>query len=114
MASTQRQQLLTRLQKQLKQHFKPIVPDVGRPVLEQVLFACCLENAGYDVAEKAFARLGESFFDYNEVRVTTVIELGETLKDLPLPQRSALGLRRVLQAVFESSYSFSLEHASKQ
>jgi endonuclease III len=114
MATSQRQQALTRLQKQLKQHHKPIVPDVGRPVLEQVLFACCLENTPYDVAERAFARLGESFFDYNEVRVTTVTELAETLRDLPFPQRSALGLRRVLQAVFESSYSFSLEHARKQ
>jgi endonuclease III len=114
MASSQRQHVLVRLQKQLKQHYKPIVPNVGRPVLEQVLFACCLENAPYDVAERAFSRLGESFFDYNEVRVTTVTELGETLRDLPFPERSALGLRRVLQAVFESSYSFSLEHARKQ
>jgi endonuclease III len=82
-------------------------------MLEQVLFACCLENAQHDVAEKAFARLLESYFDLNEIRVTTVAELAETLQGLPDPSRAALALRRVLQGVFESTYSFSLDHAKK-
>lgn len=113
MTIQQRQQLINRIHKALKQHYKPIVPNVERPVLEQVLFACCLEDAHYDVAERAFAKLGEGFFDLNEIRVTTVAELAETLADLPDPSRSGLALRRVLQSVFESSYSFSLEHAKK-
>jgi endonuclease III len=113
MATTKRTQLLTKLQKVLKQNYKTVLPDTGRPVLEQVLFACCLENAAYESAEKAFAQLGENYFDLNEVRVTTVAELAEALQQLPNPSRAALSLRRVLQSVFESTYSFSLEHARK-
>jgi endonuclease-3 len=82
-------------------------------MLEQVLFACCLENAPYETAARAFKRLGESYFDLNEVRVTTVAELAETLHELPNPADAALALRRVLQGVFESTYSFSLDNAKK-
>ncbi len=113
MATPTRTQLLTKLQKVLKQNYKTVLPDMGRSVLEQALFACCLENAGYEAAEKAFARLGENYFDLNEVRVTTVAELAESLQQLPNPTRAALSLRRVLQSVFESTYSFSLDHAKK-
>ncbi len=113
MTNTQRQQLIAKMHKVLKQHYKPIVPNVGRPILEQVLFACCLEDAHYSTAERVFAKLGEGFFDLNEIRVTTVAELAESLAELPDPARAGLALRRVLQSVFESSYSFSLEHAKK-
>ncbi|MFM8803457.1 MAG: hypothetical protein ACKOK8_06045, partial [Planctomycetia bacterium] len=96
-----------------KGHYKPVVANTGRSMLEQVLFACCLENSRHDEAEKAFSRLLDSSFDLNEIRVTTVAELAETLHGLPDPARAALALRRVLQAVFESTYSFSLDHAKK-
>ena len=108
-----RAQLLPRLFKALKASYKPVAPNVGRPLLEQVLYACCLENARPDVAEKALARLLAQSFDLNEVRVTTVAELAEALHDLPDPSRAALSLRRALQSVFESTYNFSLEHAKK-
>jgi hypothetical protein len=108
-----RKQLVPKLHKALKGHYRPVVANTGRSMLEQVLFACCLENAQHDVAEKAFARLLESYFDLNEIRVTTVAELAETLQGLPDPSRAALALRRVLQGVFESTYSFSLDHAKK-
>ena len=108
-----RKQLLPKLHKVLKNHYKPVVANTGRPMLEQVLFACCLENSQHDAAEKAFSRLLESYFDLNEIRVTTVAELAESLQGLPDPARAALALRRVLQGVFESTYSFSLDHAKK-
>jgi len=108
-----RQQLVAKMHKVLKSHYKSIAPNTSRSMLEQVLFACCLENASYNVAEKALAKLSESYFDLNEIRVTTVAELAESLAELPDPSRAALSLRRVLQGVFESTYSFSLEHAKK-
>ena len=108
-----RKQLVPKLHKVLKGHYKPVVANTGRSMLEQVLFACCLENAQHDAAEKAFSRLLEGYFDLNEIRVTTVAELAETLHGLPDPSRAALALRRVLQGVFESTYSFSLDHAKK-
>jgi hypothetical protein len=108
-----RNQLLPKLHKALKSHYKPFAVDTTRDLLDQVLFACCLENAPADVAEKAFARLKQAYADPNEVRVTTVAELAETLHDLPDPSRAALSLRRALQGVFESTYTFSLDHARK-
>ena len=108
-----RQQLVAKMHKALRAQYKPVTPATSRPMLEQVLYACCLENAPYDVAEKALGRLLQGYFDLNEVRVTTVVELAETLHDLPDPSRAALALRRVLQSVFESSYAFTLENAKK-
>jgi endonuclease-3 len=108
-----RQQLVAKLHKALKSSYKQVTPNTARPVLEQVLYACCLENASYEAAEKALAKLLQGYFDLNEVRVTTVAELAEHMADLPDPPHAALGLRRVLQGVFESSYSFSLENAKK-
>jgi len=108
-----RGQLLPKLHKALKSQYKPFAANTTRDLLDQVLLACCLENAPVDVAEKAFARLKQAYADPNEVRVTTVAELAETLHDLPDPTRAALSLRRVLQGVFESTYTFSLDHAKK-
>lgn len=108
-----RGQLIPKLHKALKASYKPFTANTSRQLLDQVMIACCLENAPADVAEKAFNRLIESFFDLNEIRVTTVAELAETLHDLPDPAHAALSLRRVLQGVFESTYNFSLEHAKK-
>ena len=105
--------LVPKLHKALRAAFKPLPANTSRPLLEQLLFACCLENTRPEVADKAFARLMERAFDLNEIRVTTVAELAETLHDLPDPARAALSLRRALQGVFESTYSFSLEHARK-
>lgn len=108
-----RGQLVPKLHKALKSQYKPFATDTSRPLLQQVLFACCLENAPADAAERAFARLLETYSDLNEVRVTTVAELAESLQDLPDPARAALSLRRALQGVFESTYSYSLDHARK-
>jgi hypothetical protein len=105
--------LLPKLARALRTAYKPVPPDATRPLLDQVLYACCLENAPAAAAEKALARILESAFDRNEIRVTTVAELAESLHDLPDPPRAALALRRALQSVFESTYSFSLEHARK-
>jgi hypothetical protein len=108
-----RGQLVPKLHKALKSQYKPFATDTSRPLLQQVLFACCLENAPADAAERAFARLLENYSDLNEVRVTTVAELAESLQDLPDPARASLSLRRALQGVFESTYAYTLDHARK-
>jgi endonuclease III len=79
-----------------------------------MLFACCLENAPHDKAIKTYEHLATAFFDWNEVRVSTVNELAESIKELPDPQAAASNLKRVLQTVFESTYSFELESMKKQ
>ena len=113
MGNPNRAALLAKLQKVLKQHYKPVTP-TQRQLLEQLLFACCLENASYEAAEKVYSRLAESFYDWNEVRVSTVTELSEVMKGLPDPNTAASNLKRVLQSVFESTYSFDLEALKKE
>ena len=114
MASSNRSALISKLYKVLKQHYKPMAPTAERPLLEFMLFACCLENAHYDKAEKTYQSLVTSFFDWNEVRVSTVNELSETMKDLPDPATAASNLKCILQTVFEANYSFDLEPLKKQ
>jgi hypothetical protein len=113
MSSNSRGDRIQLLQKVLKKHFKPVAPVEGRSVLEQILFASCLEDARYDAAEEAFQRVQEIYFDWNEVRVTTVTELAESLRGLPNPSAAALRIKRNLQAIFESRYSFDLEDLRK-
>ena len=49
--------LLTKAHKVLKKHYKPVTPAAERPLMEQLLFALCLENATYEAAEQAYAAL---------------------------------------------------------
>jgi hypothetical protein len=114
MAGPNRSSLIAKLNKVLKQHYKPIPVDSDRPLLEQMLFACCLENAPYAKAEKIYEHLSSSFFDWNEVRVSTVKELAESMRELPDPAAAASNLKSVLQTVFEATYSFDLENVKKQ
>jgi hypothetical protein len=113
MATTNRPALIKKTHRVLKQHYKP-VPAEPRPLLEQLLFACCLENTPYPLAEKTYNHLRSSFFDWNEVRVSTVTELAEAMSTLPNPAAAAANVKRVLQGVFETTYSFDLEQLKKQ
>jgi len=113
MASVNRAAVLTKLHKVLKKHYEPVEPPSGRTLLENLLFACCLENAPFDAAEAAFQAVSTAYFDWNEVRVSTVKELAEVMKALPNPEAGANNLRRALQAVFEANYSFDLEPMKK-
>jgi endonuclease-3 len=114
MAALNRAALIAKTHKVLKQHYEPVKPDETQPLLHQMLLACCLENAPYPAAEKVYGRLTQNFFDWNEIRVSTVSELADVMKDLPDPGAAANNLKKVLQGVFESTYSFDLEQLKKQ
>jgi len=114
MSVANRAALITKTHKVLKKHYKPVEPLSERTLLEHLLYACCLENAMFDVADEAFGKLQESYFDWNEVRVTTVAELSETMSCLPDPPDAASRLKRTLQSVFEAHYTFDLEAMKKE
>lgn len=78
------------------------------------MFACCLENTQYEAADESFARLQEQFFDWNEVRVTTTVELAEVMKQQPDPSESAQLIKKTLHGVFETYYNFDLESLKKE
>jgi hypothetical protein len=114
MAASNRATLLTKTHRVLKKHYKPVAPAQDRTLFEHMLFACLLEDAPYDKAETCYAHVTEQFFDLNEVRVSSVRELSESFKELSDPVAAATRLKRVLQHVFESSYSFDVEALKKQ
>ena len=114
MASPSRTSQLTKLHKIVKKRYPHVAAGLERPVFEQLVFAGCLENAHYDRAEQAYAALEQNFFDWNEIRVTTIRELSEVMACLPDPPAAANRVKRVLQSVFEATYSFTLEELRKQ
>lgn len=104
---------IAKTHKILKKHYKPATI-ADRPLLEQMLYACCLQSAPPMAADEAFAKLQQTYFDWNEVRVTTVSELAEVMNCLSRPSETASNLKKTLQAVFESHYSFDLESLKKE
>ena len=114
MSTPNRAALLNKTYKVLKRTYKPHSARGEEPLLESLLFACCLENARHDVAQETFAKLRSAFFDWNEIRVSTVKELGEVIHALPDPTAAATRLKGILQCVFESNYSFDIENLKKQ
>lgn len=109
MSASNRADILTKTAKILKKHYKPAAPPSDRSVLEHLLYACCLENSKHDVTDDVFAKLQESYYDWNEVRVTTIAELSEMMAPLSDPPQAANRLKRSLQGVFEKYYSFEID-----
>lgn len=103
-----------KVHKVLKKYYKSSPCNPGRTVIEHLLFACCLEDAHHDTAEEAFAAMVHTFFDWNEVRVTSISELSEVMACLPDPRAAANRVKRVLHAVFEATFNFDLEERRKK
>jgi endonuclease III len=113
MTASNRASKIDALYKSLKKHFKPAPEGPERSVLEHLLYACCLEDARSDQADEAFAKLQQTYFDWNEVRVTTVSELGQCLQSLPCSSSAAQRIKQCLQSLFESRYQYEIDDLKK-
>ncbi len=114
MANPQRAAQLTKLHKVLRANYKPFPFDHKRPLLEMAVFAALLENSSFEQAEQIYASLLQKYFDWNEVRVSTITELAEALIPLFEPSARATQLKKVLQGIFEAKYTFDIEILKKQ
>ena len=112
--SANRSTLLIKTHRLLKKHYKSVAPNLRLPMLHQLLYACCLEDATADMADRAVAALETHYYDWNEVRVSTATELSESMHMLPDPLTAGTRVKRVLQSVFETNYSFELEQLKKE
>src|SRR5688572_7854595 len=112
--STNRSAIISKVYKVLKKHYKPVAPPADRTALEHLLYGCLLENARFEAADEAFARLKELYFDWNEIRVTTVTELAEGMAGVPDASGAAQRVKKSLQSIFEANYSFDIETLKKQ
>jgi endonuclease-3 len=84
-----------------------------RAVLEQFIYGLCRENATPEQADRAYRCLRERFYDWNEVRVSSVRELEEAFAGLSEPEARAQRLLSLLQEVFETEFSFNLDKLQK-
>jgi endonuclease-3 len=112
--TTNRAAILSKVYKVLKKHYKPVAPPADRTALEHLLYGCLLENARYEAADEAFAKLKELYYDWNEIRVTTVTELAEGMNGVPDASAAAQRVKRALQSIFEANYTFDIEPLKKQ
>ena len=114
MATPNRAAQFAKLHKIAKKHYPAVAPPSQRSLLEHMLYACCLENSRFEAAEEAFARLQQDYFDWNEIRVTTINELAEVMSCLAEPVDAAMRLKKTLHSMFEIHYAFDLETLKKE
>ena len=114
MAVTNRAAKLAKLHRVAKKHYQPVSPPSDRPVLDHLLYGCVLEDTRFEAADEAFARLKQVYFDWNEVRVTTAVELAEALSCVTDPNDAAVRLKKTLHSMFETHYTFDIDTLRKE
>ena len=114
MAVSNRAAKLAKLHRVAKKHYQPVAPPSDRTVLEHLLYACVLEDTMFDAADEAFARLQQGYFDWNEVRVTTAVELADVLNCVSDPNEAAVRLKKTLHSMFETHYAFDIDSLRKE
>jgi endonuclease III len=116
MATQSKAQFLNEVHTQLKRRYKP-KPDRAAArltVLEAVVYGICHEDTTREQANQALSRFKDDFFDWNEVRVSTIEEIQSVLAGLPDPEDRAQRIRRFLRQLFEKTYGFTLEPLTKK
>jgi endonuclease III len=116
MATPSKAQLLTDVHTLLRRRYKPKLsqPAPRLSVLEAVIYGICHEDATREQANQALSRFKDEFFDWNEIRVSPISEIEETLADIPNPQDRAQRIRRFLRQLFARTYGFNLEPLTKK
>ncbi len=114
MSASNRANLIGKLQTALKKHYTPLPAQPARPLLEHMLYASLLQDASAELADEGMAKCEQEFFDWNEVRVTSITELTQVLSRLPEPAKAAARLKSNLQSIFEEFYTFDLDHLKKE
>lgn len=107
--ASDRQTIVKKLVTELRKRYRASLPKTQRPVLETLMFAACFEDAGYADAETAYQRMVSSFYDLNEIRVSSVNEIEHALGDLHEAAWKGMRIRETLQYTFENHFAFDLD-----
>ena len=83
-------------------------------VLEQVLYAFCREDATSTQADRAFQQLQERFFDWNEVRVSSIREIAEAFEGMSKAFERGERIVSFLQELFETTFSYDMDLLQKK
>ncbi len=109
-----KQTILKKLVTEMKRRYGGSLPKHSHTAFETLLFAACLEDSGYEAADAAYSRLLDSFFDLNEIRVSSVAEVQQALGEIAHADWKAMRIREALQFIFEKQYSFDLEFLKRK
>ncbi len=97
MATQSKTQFLTEVQTLLKKRYK-IAPVLEKlTILEAVVYGISHEDSTREHANQALSRFKDGFFDWNEVRVSTVEEIQGVLAGIPDTEARATRIRRFLR-----------------
>lgn len=108
-------QTLNEIHTLLKKRYKPRPERNTRlNVLEAVIYAVCREGTSREQANQSLSRFKDGFFDWNEVRASTVEEVQGALAGLPDAEPRAQRIRKFLRQLFERTYGFTLEALVKK
>src|SRR5690349_17690445 len=114
MAAPSKTQLLNEIHALLKRRYKLEARSERLSVLEAVIYGICHEGTTREQAEQALNRFRDQFFDWNEVRVSSIEEIRDVLAGEPDSEERANRLRRFLRQLFEKTYGFALDGLSKK
>ncbi len=114
MAASSKAQFLSEVHAVLKKRYT-LEPSPERlPILEAVVYGICHEGVTREQANQALSRFKDDFFDWNEVRVSSIEEIQDALSGLPEAESRAYRVRRFLRQMFEKTYGFTLEALTKK
>jgi endonuclease III len=114
MAAPSKAQLLTEVHNLLKKRYK-LEPRTERlSVLEAVVYGIAHEGTTREQANQALSRFKDDFFDWNEVRVSSLEEIQGVFAGFSDVEDRAARLRRFLRQLFEKTYGFALDSLAKK
>ncbi len=115
-AAPNKQTQLAHLQAAFKKKTPAPADTPERPVLDEVVYAILRDGATPEQADAAFARLKDKdvFFDWNEIRVSSVQEVADAVHGLPGAGDKGERVIKFLQEVFEELYGFDLGDIAKK
>lgn len=113
-ATSNKQRLLSDLLSAVPNHKEVLESETGKPVLEEFIYGLCREGTNQEKADRAYRNLCEQFFDWNEIRVSSIREIADALGDVPHAEAKAQRIIQFLQEVFETTFSFNLDPLNKK
>lgn len=113
MVAPNKQRTLTKLLAALAKEYSPKLPN-DLTVLDHLLLGAIQEGAGMAKSLEVYRALRESFHDFNELRVSHLNEVMDSLDGLPDKQVKAKRILQILQFVFETTYSYDLEQMRRK
>ncbi len=114
MVAPSKTQLLNEVHTLLKKRYKLEPRAEKLSVLEAIVYGICHEGTTREQAEQALSRFREQFFDWNEVRVSSIEEIQGVFAGQNHAEERANRLRRFLRQLFDKTYEFSMDSLAKK